>query len=57
MKIYSFCFRNDLGGAVKQPRLALGSTTFDNNLFNSSEIWSNYNIFIFTLTSIEGRSR
>jgi len=42
-----------LGVAVKQPRLALGSATIDNNLFNSSETFCNYKIFIFHVQWIQ----
>lgn len=43
---FLFHIRNDLGVVVKQPRLALGLSTLDNNLYNSSEAFCNYFTFI-----------
>ncbi len=45
--IYFITSSNDFGVAVKQPRLALGSAAIVNSLFNSSETFCNYKIFIF----------
>jgi len=57
--IYKFIYfiSNDLGVAVKQPRLALGSATTGNSLFNSSETFCNYKIFIFLVHQIHIEQR
>jgi hypothetical protein len=38
--------------AVKQPRLALGSATIDNNLFNSSEFSNNIRRHVLTVDDL-----